>query len=222
MYRKWVLAGAATLFIAPAHATIISVSPTGGSSGVLVINNGCADELDGPAATITGCLNNNHTSSGDVNFYSNESVKFGSGGGQAVVKATDGLTSTLTLDPMNFLLSELIVDVNASANGFIDFCDNVNCSAIFTVDKNGSNFFDITFNPAADFLTLNTFSDALGQTSAQLIEDTRQWRLVIAGQPPCRTNCGPPPSVPEPNTLWVLGAGLLAIGAFGRVRRRLI
>jgi hypothetical protein len=54
--RKWVaLAGAAAAALAftPASATITSVVPKAEATGVLIINNVCADEVDGPALTIT-------------------------------------------------------------------------------------------------------------------------------------------------------------------------
>jgi hypothetical protein len=218
-YKSWLLAGAVALFVAPAQANIISVSPSGGSTGVNVISNACVDHVAGPASIITGCLNNDHNPSGDVNFFSNESVQF-HGGGQARVEAADGAAGTLTIDPVNFFLDELILNIHANANGFVKFCDNSNCSSVLSINGNGQNFFDIQFNLGADFLNLSTFSDAAGLNSAQLIDDTRQWRLAISGAPPCSTNCGPPPGVPEPGTLWLLAVGLLGLGAFGRLRQQ--
>src|SRR5437868_6671855 len=74
---------------APANAIILSVTPTGGSVGDNVISANCVDGFNGPATTITGCLNGDHTSTGDVNFTSNENIQFDAGG-QAVVTASDG------------------------------------------------------------------------------------------------------------------------------------
>src|SRR5215472_16622856 len=79
-WKTLALAGATALFMSPASATIIDVNTTHGSTGDLIINNGCDDEADGPAATITGCLNHTQTSAGDVNFKSNENIKFDTGG----------------------------------------------------------------------------------------------------------------------------------------------
>src|SRR5882724_1222807 len=120
MLRIYKLALAGT----PASATIISATPTGGSTGTLVVNNACADEFDGPALLITGCLNNDHTSAADVDFKSNESIKFGNGGGQATVEAADGLAQTLTIDPRSFTIGGLIVDLDSSLDGKVQFCDN--------------------------------------------------------------------------------------------------
>jgi hypothetical protein len=223
--RKWVaLAGAAAAALAftPASATITSVVPKGGSTGVLIINNVCADEVDGPALTITGCLNTDHTSAGDVNFTSNENIKFKPGGGQAKVVPSDGATQTLTIDPLHFALDELILNIHSTVDGQAQFCDNIGCFAsLFPLDGNGENFFTLTFDPAATLLTLNTF-DALG-APAQLIEDTRQWRVIV-----CTTDCGGggggggggPPPVPEPDTIALLGAALLGFGLLGTMRRR--
>ena len=189
-----------------ANASILSVTATGGSVGDNVISANCADGANGPALTITGCLNHDRTSTGDVNFKSNENIEFDAGG-QAVVTASDGLMQTLTVDPVSFTLGELIVDIDASANGFVQFCDNTSCyGTIFSISKSGSNFFDIKFNPNADYLTMNTYSSFTStsvNTPAQLIADTKQWRLS---------------KVPEPFTMSLFSAGLL--GAFALARRR--
>lgn len=197
-------AGVMMMASVSANASIISVTPTGGSVGDNVISANCADGVNGPALTITGCLNGDHTSTGDVNFTSNENIQFDAGG-QAVVTDTnqDGM-NTLTVDPVSFTLGELIVNINANANGYVQFCDNISCyGTLFSVSKSGSNFFDIKFNPNANFLTMNTFTTSAGTTAAKIIADTKQWRLS---------------EVPEPLTVSLFSAGLL--GAFSLARRR--
>jgi hypothetical protein len=192
-----------------ANATIIGVSASGGSTGDLVINNSCTNELDS-GLLITGCLNGDHNS--DVNFTSNEQIEFGSGGGQATVNAIDGLMQTVTIDPELFNLNELILDIDASANGWAQFCDNNGCwGTLLALGGNGSNFFDITFNPTADFLTLNTFTDSTGTNPAQLIANTKQWRVGVSD--PTTTTTIP---VPEPFTLSLFGAGLVGAAAMRR------
>jgi len=209
------LASVATLMLmatAPANATIISVSPTGGSTGDNIVNNTCTNEVD-TGMTIVGCLNSNHDS--DVQFKSNEQIEFGSGGGQATVNAIDGLMNTVTIDPVLFTLNELILDLDASANGWAQFCDNNGCwGTLLALGQNGSNFFDVTFNPTADFLTINTFSDQAGTTAAQLIANTKQWRVGVT---PGSTPTTPTP-VPEPFSMSLFGAGLA--GMFGLRRRK--
>lgn len=208
-------AGVFTLIAsASANATIIGISPTGGSTGDLVINNSCTNEVD-TGLLITGCLNGNHAS--DVNFISNEQIEFGSGGGQATVNAVDGLMQTITIDPELFTLNRLILDIDASANGWAQFCDNNGCwGPLLALGKNGSNFFDITFGPSADFFTLNTFTDSAGTIAAQLIENTKQWRVGVA-EPNTPTTTTT--DVPEPFTLSLFSMGLAGVAATRRRRK---
>jgi hypothetical protein len=208
-------AAAVTLITsASANATIIGVSASGGSTGDLVINNSCTNEVD-TGMLITGCLNSNHDS--DVNFISNEQIEFGNGGGQATVNAVDGLMQTITIDPELFTLNRLILDIDASANGWAQFCDNNGCwGTLLAVSKNGSNFFDIDFNPTADFLTVNTFSNSGGTTAAQLIANTKQWRVGVAI--PTETEVLIT-EVPEPFTLSLFGAGIAGAVALRRRKK---
>jgi hypothetical protein len=218
-WKQFLLAGCLALLATSASATIIGVSPKGGSTGNLIINNACADGFDGGASgalLITGCLNTDHSTAGDVDFTSNENLVFGSGGGQATVDAFDGLTQTLTIDPRTFKLSELIVDINSSADGKIRFCDNDGCwGTLLDLGKNGSNFFDVTFGPGASFLTLSTFDTSLSNPD-QLIEDSKQWRVGV-DLSSCGDNC-PRTQVPEPGTGGLLAAALFGMLAMARRR----
>jgi hypothetical protein len=212
--RTVLLAGSVSLFAVSAQATIISVVDTPGGTGNNVVHNACgAGFVGGPALLVSGCLQNDHYAV--VNFTSNENIEFASAGGQAVVQPDDGLLQTLTIDPVSFVLDRLIVDIGVSADGWIKFCDNDGCWAdLFALDADGQNFFDLSFDPSADYLTLYSFSDEAGTSPLALIVDTKQWRVEIGeGEDP---DPGPDP-VPEPGTLAVVGA---ALGLWALARRR--
>jgi hypothetical protein len=215
------VAAAAALAFTPASATITNVTTAHGSTGVLIINNPCDDAADGPATTVTGCLNKDHTSAGDVDFTSNENIDF-IGGGQSRIVPDDGAAQTLTIAPRSFTLDELILNMHAISNGLIQFCDGACWPTLFPIAGSGANWFTITFSPASMHLTFNTFTSAGTSDPAQLIQDSRQWRVQI-----CTTNCNgggggppPPPPVPEPDSIAVLGAALLGCGLFGSLRKR--
>src|SRR6187431_2296320 len=89
-----VFAGALVSPVSPAMATLI-VEKVKGSTGTLIVNNSCTNEDDGPALTLTGCLNNDHDQ--DVLFTGDENITF-SGGGQAVVTGVDGTYTSLKID----------------------------------------------------------------------------------------------------------------------------
>lgn len=215
--RMVLLAGSVSLFAVSAQATIISVDDTPAGTGNNVVHNACGPGfVGGPALLVSGCLQNDHDAV--INFTSNENIEFASSGGQAVVQPDDGLLQTLTIDPVSFVLDRLIVDVDASADGWIQFCDNDDCwDDLFALDADGQNFFDLAFDPSADYLTLNTFSDEAGTSPLALIVDTKQWRVEIGdGEDP---DPGPDP-IPEPGTLAVVGTALALWAIRGRRKTR--
>jgi len=90
--------------------------------------------------------------------------------------------------------------------GMLTYSHDDGCWAtVLTVDGSGSNFFDITFNPNGDFLTFTTYSNSGGTTVAQLIANSKQWRVEVT-------------PTPEPFTLSLFGAGIA--GAFALRRRK--
>ena len=74
---------------------------------------------------------------------------------------------------------------------------------MFAINGAGQNFFDIKFNPKADYMTVYTYLDVLGTLPAQLIANSKQWRL----------------SAPEPFTMSLFGAGLAGLVAMRRRRK---
>ena len=156
--------------------------------------------------TIVGCLNDGHTQLVDV--ASDESLIW-AGGGQARVEAegSAGAFSQLMLSAAGSTLSSVILNINASGDGFVQFSDGSSTSTLFALSGNGQNFFTITGGPFTT-LSIKTFSDAAGTVEADLLQDVRQIRLAVTTP------------VPEPETYALMLAGLAAVGFIGRRRRR--
>ena len=170
-----------------------------------VVRNACGlDPGSAEGTTILGCLNDDHAQL--ISLSSDESIRW-VGGGQARVRASSGRYSQLEVSAVDNTLSSVILNLNVSSDGFVSFSDGTDTSALFEVDANGQNFFTIT--DLSGDLSLMTFSDALG-TEADIIQDTRQIRLALAG---------PMPAIPESDTYALLMAGL---GALVFVARRRI
>ena len=168
-----------------------------------VIRDGCGlPDATGVGTTIAGCLNDNHSQL--VAFSSDESLQYDAGG-QARVEGTTGAYSRLTIKAENTDIQSLILNINASADGFVAFSDGVTNSSVFALDGNGQNFFTI-LGPFSTLL-LATFSDSSGTTELDLIDDTRQVRLSLAN------------AVPEPETYALMLAGLGLLGAVARRRK---
>jgi PEP-CTERM motif len=155
----------------------------------------------GAGNPVFGCLNDNHTIVAALS--SDEPIDFS--GGQARVEAVDGAYSFLTivLNP----LSTVILNIQASEDGFVTFTDGAGNSGAFAIDGNGANFFTAT-GITGNFLTFHT-SLTSGGADADIVTDTRQIRLGQGGVTP----------VPEPETYALMMAGLAAVGFISRRRR---
>ena len=169
-----------------------TVTASGGGGGNNMGYNPCTAPILGPSLTIQGCLLNDTTklinATGTENFVAN--------GGQARVEAQDGAFTFAKIDPLNFLASEFIMNINTvqGQSGSVVFSDVSGSSASFAVG-NGSNFFTITGLTALDFVSVT----ATGFS----IQDIRQIRVTPGTNTP----------VPLPGALALMFVGL--VGLFG-------
>jgi hypothetical protein len=216
MRKLWYLASVAAtagmLGISPATATLTLVPGLVGGSGDVdnVIYNACGTSA-GPALTVQGCLNTNHSTL--VNFTGTENLVIG-GGGQAVINAQDGAFDNVTIRLADPLLgfSKLQFNLDAIADGTASFVaiDQFGTPFAFNniaLDATGQNFFTLD---SADGQVAVSFQ-LTSTVQIQNISDLEQVRLG----PTTLT----PPSVPEPASLALLGAGLLGLGFVTRRKR---
>jgi len=224
-HKALILAGIAALFMTPAHATFVVDTGALGTGDNVIVQN-CTGNILGPASMVQGCLNGSHTTLVDV---STTSGSLTANGGQARFDATGGnigdfkinfddssLSFTgivLNIDTLNGTSSTATFTISA-----VDALGNIEAAQVFSgfaLDGNGNNFFNLTSTDGEVALYLRVDS------SQGNIVSVEQIRIDKADIPECSgANCGPPPGVPEPGTLWLLGAGLLGLGAFGRLRRQ--
>jgi hypothetical protein len=158
---------------------------------------------DGTASgtTVQGCLNNNHAQL--VDLTSSESLEIQ--GGQATLEATDGAFADLRISLVGADLGTLILNIDASEDGFVTFADGAGIDGTFALDATGENFFTAT-NISGGFLSFTT-SLTSGGPAAQIVENVNQIRLGVVG------------AIPEPETYALLLAGLGMVGFVARRRK---
>jgi hypothetical protein len=150
---------------------------------------------------VQGCLNSNHAQLVDLS--GNESLEIT--GGQATLDSTDGTFSQLKIELVGAALGTVILDIDATADGFVTFSDGAGIDGTFALSANGSNFFTAT-DVQGGFLSFTT-SLTSGGPAAEIVADVKQIRLGIVG------------AVPEPETYVLMLAGLGALGFIARRRK---
>ncbi len=203
------LAAFAMLGIAavPARADIVFVQgPTSAADENIQFNDPGQISTGNP---VTGATNQTSTV---FNFSSNVNLTTPSAGQARIERAGGGTFNTLTITPVNSLVTfnELDFNINAVANGFVTFTateDNgqMTTSQAFTLDASGQNFFSVVAINNQRIRSV-MFTTTVG------VQDVRQVRVggLATGTPTA--------PIPEPTTMLLLGSGLAGVAA--RLRRR--
>ena len=118
--------------------------------------------------TVQGCLNSNHAQL--VDLTSVESLEIT--GGQATLDSTDGTFSDLRISLVGADLGTVILNIDATENGFVTFADGSGIDGTFALSGTGENFFTAT-NITGGFLSFTTSLTA-GGPEVDIVADVRE------------------------------------------------
>ena len=191
---------AATFTSASALSVTVGNTPPTPDQSNLVRNPCGLAAATGTGTTVLGCLNDDHSEL--VGLTSDESLTIS--GGQATVGATDGEPFSTLIVSNSF--STLILNIDATEDGFVTFSDGAGTSAPFALDDSGQNFFTLTgiVGSSVTFVTSLTS----GGAETDIVDEVRQIRLG-----------GQVTAIPEPETYALMMAGLADLGFIGRRRK---
>jgi hypothetical protein len=195
--KTLLVTGVLAMAMHSAQSATFLASAGGGGTGQNLIFNGCASPtLSG--TTLSGCVNSNHSLL--VNVMGTEPLVL-AGGSQAQIQGQDESLTYLKIDPTNFLASKMIVNIDASADGFVTFNDALGAIQTLAVDGKGENFFTLTGGDL-NFITL---SASTGIFFSQ-VEQVRFESDVIS-------------AIPEPQEWAMLVGGLAVVSAIAKRRK---
>jgi len=205
-WKRWCAVGAAvfSLWASEAHATTVITfgnDPQPGDENIL-LNTGLSGNPIFGVTNMTGLT---------VRFTGSETLT-APASGQARIEAIDGAFTNLSVDIPNGSFESLILNLDAMANGTVDFIATTNTGVEFfnnvAVGGSGSNFFTFTTLHEQRLISLGLSADVPLQFA-----DAAQFRIGGAQLDVTAT------PVPEPATMLMMGAGLAAI-ARRRYRRQ--
>ena len=189
-------------FTAASALTVVSGNVPQDDDNVLA--NACALGANS-GNPVFGCLNQDHSQLVQLSSVGEASLTYS--GGQATLTADDGAFSNAKIELVGSSINTAILNIDASADGFVRFFDASGPDGVFALDGNGNNFFTAT--DVNTFLSFTTYTGTLNNlTEAQLVVDVKQVRL------------GEVAPIPEPETYALMLAGLGALGFVARRRRK--